>query len=519
VIIRVSCVARTVHARGLFIAVALGCSAPARPVEPVTQIAVVPADAAQVTPEVVALGARCSRDQPCTAAAHCLPLYRGYCARACNVACDEGTCVETTHHGEQCMARCTSDADCRIDDGHVCDLVWRACMPPNTAAIAPRDCGPPAGLGRDPKFQPPTSIADASQPAAVIASDGTALVLMRSEASLALAQLDAANRVTSARVPGSEGAEHPRLARGRGDVLYASWLAPTGVMFARSRDRGATWSTPIAIHEPADCEGEASRCPAYPALVAGTHPDRREVVYVAYAAHGLRVRASRDAGETWTPPVTALVGARGDLAVGGDGTLYAIALEGSELGAYGSANQRIDVTLSIDGARSFARPRRLSPSGETLPYFFASPRLVVDDRRRWLYAAYTRGTRDARWDVVLAASKDRGASWTRTRLGDDPPCAVHLVPSLATDPTTGILHAAWYDSRGPRFAHATCGPGLVRCQQVGRINADPLPPLSLFPGSPRAIPPHPALALDGARRILHAVWMQPPQVMHARARP
>ncbi|MBA3393093.1 MAG: exo-alpha-sialidase, partial [Deltaproteobacteria bacterium] len=191
--------------------------------------------------------------------------------------------------------------------------------------------------------------------------------------------------------------------------------------------------------------------------------------------------------------------------------LHAVAIEGGPGGGFGTGDHRIHYTVSADGGRSFARPITVSRSDETLPYFFANPSIAVDTRRRWLYIAYVRGGRDARWDLVIAASRNGGQTWSRTRIGDDPACAIHMVPNLALDPTTGKLHLAWYDSRGPeaRFAHAVCGPGATRCTQLGRINDIPFAALSTTRDGARSIGDHQALVVDDKRRTLHAVWTQP----------
>src|SRR5438445_15021 len=70
-------------------------------------------------PPLHARGDACTAMSPCDAALACLALPGGYCASDC-AACD-GTCVETGRLGPTCMASCTSDADCRRDEGYVCD--------------------------------------------------------------------------------------------------------------------------------------------------------------------------------------------------------------------------------------------------------------------------------------------------------------------------------------------------------------------------------------------------------------
>ena len=558
---RVSCVAHwTVLLRALFIT-AIGCSGPP-PTSPVNLSrgleARVNLDAHSreviVTPDAAppsALGAACTGEQQCGADHRCLPMPGGYCASACGVTgapCD-GACVETPGSGELCLASCSSDAECRTTEGYTCDRQWRACMIPNTAAIVPRECGQLPGIGRDPAFAPTTALSTAAspgsfqlEPSTVVTDDGAlvALYLTRGAITdgnvLGLAKLDTVGR-TALDLPFATGRANnfdPWLARDAKGKLYAVWLAfdardaTQEIAMSMSSDRGQTWSPPVAVHEPGDCaEGEAD-CLGRPMVVVGPDPLRRgkEIVYVAYAAGGLRVRASRDGGATFGPARTPIAGARGDLAVGADGLLYVVALNGGPGGAFGSADHVIEFVASGDGGARFTTPRRLSRHGEMLPFYFSNPSVVVDDRRRWIYVAYTRGGRDGKWDLVIVASKDKGKTWTRARIGDDPPCAIHMVPNLALDPTTGQLHVAWYDSHGPRFAHAVCVQGAATCRQVGRINDVPFAALSTVRHGAKWVGEYQSLVVDPARRTLHATWTQPvddggkivSRIFHAKAK-
>ncbi|MBA3821253.1 MAG: exo-alpha-sialidase [Deltaproteobacteria bacterium] len=286
----------------------------------------------------------------------------------------------------------------------------------------------------------------------------------------------------------------------------------------------------MAVHEIGDCADAIAECPARPVLAIGPDPANRraQLVYLTYAAEGLRVRTSRDGGKTFGPARTALAGGHGSVTVGSDGRLHAVALDGSSLGGYGSANHRIQYTASTDGGRTFARPITISRRDEMLPFYFATPALAVDARRRWTYVVYVRGGHDAVWDLVLAASKDGGATWQRTRIGDAPACAIHLEPAVAVDPTTGRLHLAWYDSRGApgRFAHASCGPGATKCTQLGRLNDVPFGALSTVRHGATWLGAAQSLVIDDRRRTLHAVWTQPvdeggliiSRIFHAKAK-
>jgi hypothetical protein len=143
-----------------------------------------------------------------------------------------------------------------------------------------------------------------------------------------------------------------------------------------------------------------------------------------------------------------------------------------------------------------------------IPFFFSNPSVAVDDRRRIIYVAYARGGRDAKWDIVVAASRDAGLTWRRTKIGDD--CAIHMVPNIAVDAQSGTVHLAWYDSDGGgRFAHATCPAGAASCTAWGAINSVPFAALSTVRHGSKWIGEYESLVIDDKRRVLHAVWTQP----------
>jgi hypothetical protein len=357
------------------------------------------------------------------------------------------------------MAACTNDAQCRTSEGYVCDPSWHACVLPNVASIVPRECPAPRGIGRNPAFAPTETVAGR----AAALADGKLVTLDKPDASLA------------------------HDANG----FYATWIAEKQLVFATSKD-GVEWS-PTTLGECDDCR---------PMVLAGG--------IVVSSQDGVQVRRNGVA-------VTAAAG-YGSATLGGDGRVHVVANDGGPLGAFGSANQRIVYTVS-DG-RAFKRPVVVSKSDEILPFYFAMPAIAVDSRRKTIFIAYVRGGRDAVWDIMLASSKD-GVTWTRTRIGDDPPCAIHMVPNLAVDSVTGMLHVTWYDTRGGgRFAHATCLNG--KCTQVGRINDQPFGPITTVRRSPHSIADTTTLLVDEKRRTLDAIWTQPVenavQIYHARAK-
>ena len=472
-----------------------------------------------------------------------MPAPGGYCTSFCGVAgdpCTDGVCAATVRGGELCLARCTRDAECR--QPYRCDGQLHACALPGMVAMPTRSC--PAAAERDPAWSASERLTSAKspgiyqfEPATALASDGSVVALyigrgkMRDDNTLGIVRTT--GKAVSDLPFGSDRHSHfdPWLVADRRGDLHAVWLGFDGrskhqqIAYASSHDRGATWSTAISVNADGDCKKEPSEgheaeadddneCLDKPMIAVGPDPKKRtnDILYAMYSADGLRVRASRDRGKTWSPAVTALDGIYGTAAVARDGRLHIATLDGgpNEGGDFGSAKHRVEYTTSSDGAATFSKPSVVSAPGESLPFFFANPAIAVDDKRGWIYVAYTRGGHDGVWDVVVAASRD-GSTWTHTRIGDDPACATHMVPNVAVDPTTGTLHVAWYDSRGEhgRFAHATCPAGAATCRQTGAINDEPFAALTTARHASTWIGEYEGLLVDDTRRLLHAVWTEP----------
>lgn len=406
--------------------------------------------------------------------------------------------MPTSRAGALCLKGCTADADCRSDEGYVCDPQWHACFLPNAAVIVPRSCPAAAGVARDQAFVP---VPGEASPAAVIDEAGALI-------GPPLGQ-DGPARST------------PRLARDRKGILFAVWLEIAErhrtITLARSRDGGRTWTAPSMVAT-ADCTARDPDCLELDALVLGaaTPQPGTDKIHVIYTeGGGVRVATSFDEGASFRAAVTGVPGQRGAAAIGKDGELHLVVLDaGTSLPGFGSADHQVRYTSSRDGGQTFTKAQVLSGRDEVLPFWFAIPSVAVDPRRGWIYAAYVRGGRDAVWDLVLLASKDKGKTWRRTRIGDAPACAIHMVPTLAVDGTTGTLHAAWYDNRGGgpapgRFAHAACTAGLARCTEQGAINTTPFAGLTTARSGPAALGETAALLIDDRRHTLHAVWTQP----------
>ncbi len=479
-------------------------------------------------PPLALRGEACGPTHGCADTLTCADAPGGYCTSACGLAgavCPDGNCVATARSGEQCLKRCERDADCRTGEGYLCDPQWRSCLISNVAVIVPKQCPPPRAGGRDKAFGASVAMSSAAtpglyqlEPSALVTDAGDLLAMFGSRRGVAdPGQLGSAvigaRGVLPTGFPVDAGdRSQVRIARDKKGIFYAVWLEAEGkhrqISLARSRDGGTTWTGPHPV-DAADCDEHDRDCLDRPMIAVGAAAPStgNDLIHVLYAAGGgLRVATSLDEGATFRTAITAVSGHHGSATVGADGRIHAVVLDPvTSLPGFGAADQRIVYTVSADNGRSFARAQKLSGRDEMLPYFAASPGVAVDTKRGFIYAAYVRGGRDAVWDLVLLSSKDKGKTWKRSVIGDG--CSIHMVPSLALDPTTGTLHVAWYEPRG--FVHATCKPGLASCAQQGTINDAPFAALSLERDAPRSVGESAALVIDTKRHILHAVWAQP----------
>jgi hypothetical protein len=387
------------------------------------------------------------------------------------------------------MAACTSDRDCRSDEGYVCER--GACSLPNLAVISAKQC--PGPTLHDKAFGDAEPWGTGTEPSGALTPAGF-VALFTTPTGLAITPEQRTAELTA--IPFATAGHDPMLAHGA--MYVAAWRDAEAIELATSRDAVA-WSPPHPV------QADDGSPLGAPILAAGA-----TALYVMYGEgdRGLRVRASRDGGATFAPAVTPLAGAYGNAVVDDTGALHVVTLRGDERGGYGSAMQAIEYTSSRDG-QTFGPPLVVSGRDELLPTYLANPSLAVDARRKWLYVAYVRGGRDATWDLVIAATKDAGKTWTRRTIGDG--CAIHAIPNLALDPTTGTLHLAYYDNAGAvgRFVHATCTIGATKCTAWGAINTQPFAALPLGPRSALRLGDRESLFVDAKHRVLHALWTQP----------
>jgi hypothetical protein len=527
-----------------------GCSS-AKPIPPTPAPAPPPASpAAPAAPATAAkpagaVGDACAPDRTnlrstCGAGQLCMPAPGGYCTMPCGamgVACPSGSvCLPTVRGGEICGRTCTSDRDCRTDQGYLCAPDRKACILPFLASPVLATCdvaAPPAG-DFDPAVPLSTSAMPGAyqyEPTAALTPAGDLVVLFTSGGPLGGKSFLGVARVPATGAPvldhplATTKTNHfdPWVTVTRDGTLHAVWLGHDGggvdlnaeIGYARSTDGGATWTTPVAIHEPADCPPNTPFCLDKPMIAAGPVPgapakEALRAFYSSEAGGGLRMRTSLDGGKTWDAPITVSEGTYGNVAIDGKGHIH-LAVAMADLrgaGAFGSPDNAIAYAVSVDG-KTFRKPITVNSAGEPIPFFFVNPSVAVDDRRGWIYVAYVAGTPDGKWDIQLAASHDAGKTWKRTKLNDDATCANHMVPNLALDPRDGTLHATFFENRGGggHLAYVRCKPEGGACDRTVRVSSD-MAAYELVRHSTKWLGEYEALVVDLKRHRLHAVWTQ-----------
>jgi len=212
------------------------------------------------------------------------------------------------------------------------------------------------------------------------------------------------------------------------------------------------------------------------------------------------ITMSTDGGETLAPPIPTPLGARAfHSRLSADpktpGRIYLTWVAASELGLYRFAQtgNPIRVVRSDDGGRHWTKPARVS-SPARLRAVAPSPVVGPDGALNVLYLDLGNDDLDyagghegrggpayaGRWELVLARSRDRGATWKESPVGSVKAAQRFVVftppfPSLAVDPDDGRLYASFTDgSAGDADVSLwSLGPGAARWTGPVRVNDTP----------------------------------------------
>lgn len=248
------------------------------------------------------------------------------------------------------------------------------------------------------------------------------------------------------------------------------------VLLARSDDGGRHFGIPVVVNSPKDRVISHSVNPTQ----VGVGP--KGEVYVLYGSKDpdftlegsylgralLRLARSEDGGRSFAAPIEigseaaeGVVTSLGmaNLFVAPDGSLYVSWLDSRESIAYvlkhkkhpprGVYASQLRVARSIDAGRSFAKSTLV-----TKPVCVCCGTKVAQGVDGPLYAstrgsAFTelKGSVDAVRDIIVAASHDHGATWSKAVKVHDDRFKISgcpdITPGLSVD-SKGRLHAAWY---------------------------------------------------------------------------
>jgi hypothetical protein len=364
------------------------------------------------------------------------------------------------------------------------------------------------------------------EPSAAVRTDGSLAVVYNTRDAVwkgtsglatALVSLDGTAEVSIYENPRAEAFDAWMTATPNGGAAMV-WLAHNGgrpekdmlIGLSTSTD-GRHWSTPpVAAHAPADCPPGARGCLDKP-MIAATNGG----VAISYCGEeGLKAVEGPLAAFAPNASVTVDDGCFGTLFVTPSNVVYQSYVVGASKERYGNTETWVSVSKSVDGGKHFEKGIRVSRTDEPVPFFFANPQVVMDEKAGTLYVAYPRGLPDAKWNIMIATSHDHGSSFAYTQVNDDGPCATHMTPHLALDPKTSKLHLSWLDNRDGygALAYTTCEPasnGEIKCAANERINDAPFAKFSLERHLPAWLSEYGSLAIDAERRLIHAVWTQP----------
>jgi hypothetical protein len=257
----------------------------------------------------------------------------------------------------------------------------------------------------------------------------------------------------------------------------------SAIMVAKSGDAGNSWSPLGVVANDITKSFPFHDKPmlAIDTSIESPHLGRMYVIWdrIEETKAILRISYSDD-GVTWTPGT--IVGAPhdpkgGNLAIGADGTVYAVwnRVHYPTVGLDGVYTGKVDpdeiwFSKSTDGGETWSQPKRIFnlkrgsfqgyylPAAQDMRNITSFLSIGIDRNpasaffgRLYLTYADSTWTQDndfGQIDVYSVHSVDGGLSWTAPlRVNDDEDGLTHFFPWLAVDQSDGAVHIAWYDTR------------------------------------------------------------------------
>ncbi|MBV8344131.1 MAG: exo-alpha-sialidase, partial [Candidatus Eremiobacteraeota bacterium] len=240
----------------------------------------------------------------------------------------------------------------------------------------------------------------------------------------------------------------PQIAVADGGVVDAVCLDGfrPGVVFTRSRDRGATWSAAVRLDDSLHYSDK-------PTLVISR--DGKDV-YVAYnVRYALYVTASHDYGVTWNAPVRATTEHYWYYPYGGtvapNGSVW-FAVDG-EAGRNQTGAGHVELVTSRDGGAAWRRiPFVVSREGapctvrNCYPDFYTAQDAVAADRRGALVFVFAENhRRQGPNSLYVSRSDDGGSTWSAPMLFNA--SGNSTSPAVVAGPSAGDFRLVWQDDR------------------------------------------------------------------------
>lgn len=256
------------------------------------------------------------------------------------------------------------------------------------------------------------------------------------------------------------GQYDPQITADAAGAFYASWIAGGKIVFAKSTDHGATWSTPAQVSAP----GQWGDHPWITVSQTGLH------VYINFNHADSWVAASHDGGTTWAAPVRTSHTGYFHYAGGGfaDASGNATLVDESFTTIAGVRSYRVEAFWSGDGGSTWHTQLIDTAAVQTPPCintgcyrsFFGGHAALAADSTGMMMIGYDRSAKPYGYErVYVRTATAPGAPWSSATLVS-PPQRIGT-PNIAAFPALAAAGVGdfrvWYqdDRNGPEAWNTT----------------------------------------------------------------